>query len=104
MKLIVRVIDDGLDAADRLAASAGEEQRAFGVTEERMVRLVEQIAPLPPKGRHEVRVVSIEAIREVDERAKRIPGVGGNDLERRHWPSVARTTKSSQRRILDALR
>jgi len=94
----------GLDAADRSAIAPGQKEGAFCVAEEWVPALVEQVATLPPEGRHEVRMVSMEPIRKVDERAKGTPRLGGNDLERRHWPSVARSTESSQRRILDALR
>ena len=93
MEAIVRVIDDGLDAADGQSVTLGEKKGGLGVAEERMAPRVEQVAALSAERRHEVRIVPMKTVRDVDEPASSPAGVGGNDLERRHCPSVARTAE-----------
>lgn len=84
MEAIVCVIDDGLDAADWMAVTLGEEEGSLGVEEERMAPFVEQVSVLPPERGHEMRTVPVKTIWNVEEPAKSPPGVGRNDLERWH--------------------
>src|SRR5215470_15001348 len=83
VELIVRVIDDGLDAAHRSAVALGEKEGRLRVTEERMAPCVEQLSALPPERRHEERIAPVKTIGDVDEPAEGPPGVGWNDLEGR---------------------
>ncbi len=90
VKLVVRVIDDRLDAAHRPAGAPGQEERAVSVAEERVASPVEQLAVLAPQRWHEVRTAPVKTVREVDELAPGLAFFGGDDLEGRHLPSVAR--------------
>jgi hypothetical protein len=90
VELIVRVIDDGLDAANRTAVTPREEERSLGVLEEWMARPVEQLAVVAPERRHEVGPLAVETVRKIDELAPRPALLDRHNLERRHRPSVAR--------------
>src|SRR5262249_49013349 len=90
VELVVRVIDDRLDAPYRPTGATGQKERSVGVTEERVASPIEQLAVLAPQRWHEVWQLSVEAIRKVDELAPGLSVFGRNDLDRRHRLSVAR--------------
>src|SRR5206468_4171295 len=95
VELVVRVIDDRLDAPHRTAVAPGQEERTVGMTEEWVARPVEQLAVLAPERGHEVRELLVETIREVDELAPGLSFLGRDDLESRHRPSVARRRRGA---------
>jgi hypothetical protein len=66
---IVSVVDNGLDAANGTSAALGEKKRRLGMAEERMAALVEQLTTLTAERGHEVRIVPMKTVWDVDEPA-----------------------------------
>ena len=62
------VVDLGADAADDAPVAAGEEVLGFAVAEEGVHPPVQEQAPLELQRWHPLRVVSMQAERQVDER------------------------------------
>src|SRR4029077_4179390 len=94
VKLVVRVIDDGLDAPDRAPVAARQEERRVGMVEERVAGPVEELTVLAPERGHEVGLPAVETVRKVDELAPGPALLDRHDLERRHRPSVARRRRA----------
>ena len=62
-----RLVDLGADPPDRLAVALGEEELHLAVLEVGVLLAVEELHPLEDQRRHPLRVVAVEAERDLDE-------------------------------------